>query len=207
MARRPTPRDGARPRPGGREIARKLIHIVASIAAAAVALEAPAAATPWIFLGTFVLAIVIEEARRRNAAVGRVFDRAVGGMLRPRERSGTTGATTLAAGFAIVVILLPPTYAAIGIAVGGIGDAAAALAGGFLGRHRLRSGKSLEGGLACLVVSALVAWAMPGMGLAPAVVTAAAATAFELAPIPYDDNLWLAPAAGLVAWAAAAPFA
>ncbi|HEX7120216.1 MAG TPA: hypothetical protein VF212_15585 [Longimicrobiales bacterium] len=205
MIRRSNSRGGARPRPGGPELSRKAIHVLASIAAGAVALEAPPVATPWLFLGTFLVAVAIEEARRRSATFGRLFERAFGGMLREREHRGTTGATTLAAGFAIAVLLLPPAYAAIGIVVGGIGDAAAALAGRALGRNRFASGKSLEGGLACFFASLPAAWVMPGMDLAPAVVTAATTTVLELLPVPFDDNLWLAPAAGIVAWAAMAP--
>lgn len=196
---------GDRPRPGRAELSRKTIHILASVAAAAVALEAPPRLVPWLFFGTFLLAVVIEEARRRSASVGRIFDRAFGAMLRPKEYRGTTGATTLAAGFTIATILLPSLYAAIGIAIGGVADAAAAVVGQFFGRHRLRSGKSLEGALACLVTAFAIAWAMPGIGVAPAVVVAVIVTGLELIPVPFDDNLWLAPAAGLIALSAATP--
>lgn len=198
---------GDRPQPGRAELTRKTIHILASVAAAAVALEAPARLVPWLFFGTFLVAVAIEEARRRSAAVGRVFDCAFGEMLRPKERRGTTGATTLAAGFAIATIMLPNPYAAIGIAVGGVSDAAAAVVGQFFGRHRIRSGKSLEGALACLATAFAIAWAMPGIGIAPAVVTAVIVAALELVPVPFDDNLWLAPVAGLIALASATPLA
>lgn len=205
MGSRPTPASGAGPRRGGPEVSRKAIHALASIAAAAVALEAPPAVTPWLFLATFFAAVAIEEARRRSPAFGRLFDRAVGGMLRSRERRGNTGATTLAAGFAIAVLLLPPTFAAAGILAAGLGDAAAALAGQYLGRHRIRSGKSLEGSLACFAAALPATWVIPGIGFAPAVIVAAVVSILEIVPVPFDDNLWLAPAAGAVAWAAAAP--
>ncbi len=200
-----TSHGGDRPRPGRAELARKTIHILASVAAAAIALEAPAQVVPWLFLGTFLVAVATEQARRRSAAIGRAFERAFGGMLRPKEHRGTTGATTLAAGFAITTLLLPAPYAAIGIAIGGVADAAAAVVGQFYGRHRFRSGKSLEGALACLLTAFAIAWAMPGIGVAPAVVIAIIIAGLELIPVPFDDNLWLAPAAGIVALAASAP--
>lgn len=202
-----TSRGGGGPGPGRAELARKTIHILASIAAAAVALEAPAPTVPWLFLGTFLLAVATEQARRGSAAIGRAFERAFGGMLRPREHQGTTGATTLAAGFAITTLLLPAPYAAIGMAIGGVADAAAAVVGQFFGRRRFRSGKSLEGALACLLTAFAIAWAMPGIGVAPAVVIAVVIAGLELIPAPFDDNLWLAPTAGIIALAASAPFA
>lgn len=205
MAAPQPPRGGIRPGPGRIEVARKAIHVVASIAAAVVALALPPAVAPWIFVGTFFVAVAVEEARRRSAGIGRAFQRAFGGLLRPSEVRGTTGATALAAGFAIAALLLPPPFAAVGILVGGIGDAAAALAGQRWGRHRLRSGKSLEGAVACFAACIPAAWAVPGIGLAPAVVVAAIGAALELVPLPFDDNLWLAPATGAIAWAVAAP--
>lgn len=191
-----------------REVARKLVHVVASVAAAAVVLITPPDLTPWLFLGTVLLAITIEELRRHSPSVGVAFDRAFGGMLRPREVDGITGATTLAAGFTIAVLLLPPIFAAAGIVASGIGDAAAALVGRRWGRRRiLSSHKSVEGALACFAATVPALWILPGIGFAAAVVTALATAVFELLPLPFDDNIWLAPAAGLVALAAAAPLA
>ncbi len=191
---------------GGRaERARKLIHIVASISAAVVALFAPAAAVAWLLLGAFLVAIAVEEARRHNEAAGRVFNRAFGGMLRPGEAQGITGATTLAAGFTIAALILPQNFAAAGILAGGLGDAAAALIGRRWGRFRLRSGKSLAGALACFAAALPAAWIIPGIDFPAAITTAVAAAIFEILPLPFDDNLWLPAATGVIAWASAVP--
>lgn len=195
--------DGAHPRAARwstSERRRKSIHVLAAILAAAVVFFLPAAAARTILVLALALAASVETLRRRSPGVRRLFDRAVGDMLRQSETHGVTGATTLAAGFALAALLLPPTFAATGILVGGLGDAAAALVGRRWGRRRLPWDKSLEGSLACAAVAFLLACAMPGIGPAAAAATAAFTAMLELAPVPFDDNLWLAPATGLVAW-------
>lgn len=86
-----------------------------------------------------------------------------------------------------------------------VGDAAAALAGRALGRHPwpFAAPKSVEGSAACLA-ACLAGCLACGLGPAASLAAAAAVTLLELAPLPFNDNLWIPVGAGLVAWLAGA---
>lgn len=187
---------------GGREISRKLIHVLTSLSAAVLIARLPTEASRILFPAAFLVALAVEAARRKSTAIANLFTRAFGGMLRVRERHGITGATTLAAGFALAVLTTPPTFAMAGVLGAGIGDAAAALVGRKFGHHRFNSGKSLEGTLACLTSTFVVLWAV---GLTPvsAIACAIGVAVVELLPLPADDNLFLPLTGALLAWGAA----
>lgn len=175
---------------GGREGARKAIHLGASVAVALIAALAPPTLGRLLLLAAVALAAGIEWLRIHSPAADVAFRRAVGPLLRNRERRGVTGATTLAAGFAATMILVPQPFAAAGILMAGAGDAAGALIGRRWGRHHFPGGKSLEGSLACFSAALAAGAAMPGIGAA-ALPAALATAAFEAAPLPFDDNLLL----------------
>jgi dolichol kinase len=59
-------------------------------------------------------------------------------------------------------------------------------------------GKSLEGSLACFVVSFLFAWGVVGLDTQTAALGMLAATLFEFLPIPLDDNFRIPLSAGYV---------
>jgi len=67
-------------------------------------------------------------------------------------------------------------------------DAAAALVGVPLGRHKFL-GKSVEGSLACFAASFLVGLAFINPLLAAA--SALLVTGIELLPLPWNDNFWI----------------
>lgn len=187
---------------GGREASRKLVHVLASVSAALLLSRLPVEASRIVFPAAFFVAVAIELLRHRNATIAELFDRAFGGMLRAQERRGITGATTLAAGFALAVLATPPPFAMAGVLGAGLGDAAAALVGRKYGYHRLLRGKSLEGSLACLATTFAAIWALgitPGAAMTCAIVVAVV----ELLPTPGDDNLFLPVIAALLAWGAA----
>ena len=183
----------------GHETARKLVHIAASVTAAALAATLPVPTVRALLLAALIVAIGVERIRRRSQTAQRTFLRAFHGMLRRREVQNVTGATTLAAGFAATALITPPPFAATGILAAGLADAAAAIIGRRVGKRRLRTGKSVEGSTACFLTALAVVWAMTGGGAVPALATATAITLLEAAPLPGDDNLWLPPVAGLVA--------
>lgn len=183
---------------GGREASRKAVHIAVSIAAAGIVWQLPLTSTRPLFIAAFVLALGVDLLRRRSTHLGRLFERAFGAMLRSRESRQLTGATTLAAGFALTVLLTPPQIAAVGILVAGLADAAAALVGRRYGRHRIRNGKSVEGGAASFVTSLLLLGLAPGTNLLGALIIAPVLTLLEIAPLPVDDNVVLPIAAALL---------
>lgn len=181
--------------------ARKAIHVGLSITAAAAVVATPSVTAATILAAATLVALAVEVARRVSTAAARGFDRWLGGLLKDRERTRLTGATTLALGFTAAALLLPGTPALAGILFAGVADPAAALVGRRYGRLRYPGGKSAAGSVAFLGVGFGLGL---GLGLDPAAaLVAAALTAGVEAPSPpVDDNLYL-PLAGAAAVLAA----
>jgi dolichol kinase len=189
-------------RPWIQEIARKSVHITASLSATAIVWYVPTTVARILFCAAAVIAISIDVLRLRVPAVQRIFTRYFAPLMRSHESRRITGATTLALGVAVVVLLFPKTFAVAGLLYAGLGDAAGALVGRAFGRHRFPWGKSLEGSLAFFCVAFIVGWVLPGIGLLPAFVAALAVTPVEAAPLSFDDNLVIPICGAAAAWAA-----
>jgi dolichol kinase len=125
---------------------------------------------------------LLELARGLSPAVGRVLERLVGPVFRPDER--VSGATLLAAGYALAWWLFPGAAAARGIAVAAVADPAASWAGSVAGPGTGR--KTWVGTTAAVLVAAVVLLAS-GAGLARSLVAALAAGLAER--VPRLDNL------------------
>jgi dolichol kinase len=184
-----SPTDAMRARDG--EAPRKLIHVALSIVAAAVAAFLPHVAAATVLASATFIALSIEAARRWSGSFGARFTDLVGPMLRPREQHRLTGATTLAIGYTLAVLVLPGWPAVGGILVAGVADPAAALVGRRFGRHRYRGGKSVEGSAAFLATAFATILALPGIGVVDAALVAMALTVLEAPTLPVDDNLYL----------------
>jgi dolichol kinase len=191
---------------GRREPARKLIHAVLSLVAAALVAVLPYPAGATVLAGATFVALSVEAARRWSPVVATRFHALVGTMLRERESRQLTGATTLAMGYTVAVLLLPGWPAVAAILIAGVADPAAALVGRRFGRHRYPGGKSLEGSAAFLAVALAVLLAVPGVGAAGAAMVALTLTILEAPTLPVDDNLYLpvlaAAAVALLPWVA-----
>jgi dolichol kinase len=189
-----------------REPARKLIHVALSLVAAAVAALLPHPVGATVLAAAAFVALSIEAARRWSPVFATDFHDLVGPMLRVREHHRLTGATTLAIGYTIALLLLPGWPAVAGILIAGVADPAAALVGRRFGRHRYPGGKSLEGSLAFVAVATALLLAVPGVGMGGAVVAALALAVVEAPTLPVDDNLYLpvlgALAVAVLPWAA-----
>lgn len=182
---------------GGHEVARKAIHLAATIIAALIVLRVPAPHARAALLAATAVAITVEVVRRVSPRTNRLFNRALGSMLRTREAGRVTGATTLAAGFLATALVAPPNLAAAAILMAGVGDAAGALVGRNFGRIHLPGGKSIEGSIACLVAATLTALAVPDVTPVLALAGALVTTTLEAAAGRFDDNLLLPPATAL----------
>jgi dolichol kinase len=139
-----------------------------------------------------VASVVVEFLRLRIPAVGRSLATRVP-VYRDRERTRPSGAMWLALGYAIVVWLPPPAGVA-GLLVGALADPAGALVGSRFGRG---ARKSLPGS-AAVAFTAAGAVLVVGLPLGTALLAGIAAAAAERWSGPLDDNLLVAPAAGLV---------
>lgn len=182
---------------GGEEISRKLIHLSGSIAATLLVLLAPPRQARGLLLGIAATAVLIELARSLSPGINALFVRTVGSMLRYRERQALTGATTMAIGFVATAFTVPPNLAAAAILMAGTGDAAGALVGRRFGKLRFRSGKSLEGSIACFGAACGAALLLPGITPTMALAAALVTTTLEFVITSFDDNLILPLAAAL----------
>jgi dolichol kinase len=188
-----------------REVSRKALHL--SFASVPLALAAGARRGPVIAVlgGMFGVAVGLELARVYSPAVGRLFARTVGPLLRAHEQSGHhvswTGATWLIGVCLAAVWLLPRDQAIAVTWAVTVGDACAALFGVWLGGRtvaRGASGKSFEGAAACAVVTAVGAYALAGMSLGLALAVGAAASVTEWQRSNIDDNLRIGAATAVV---------
>lgn len=178
------------------EVARKSLHVVLSLGAAAVVWRLPETAAAIVLAAATALALAVETARHASGRFAEAFRTRLEPMLRPSETRRITGATTLALGYTLAAVALPGRAALAGILFAGIADAVAAVVGRTWGRHRYPGGKSIEGSLAFLAVAGAVGWTL---GLAPlqALLVALIMTAIEAFTLRLDDNFYL-PLAGAV---------
>lgn len=172
------------------EAARKGIHVLASLAAAAVVWWLPATPAAAVLAAATALALGIEVLRLSSRRFAAAFHARLGPMLRGRETGALTGATTLALGYTLAAAALPGRAALAGILFTGVADAVAAVVGRRWGRHRYPGGKSLEGSAAFLAVAAGIAWGL-GAPFPLALGVAVALTLLESLTLPVDDNLYL----------------
>lgn len=189
---------------GRGELARKLIHVGASVVAVAIVWIAPPLTARTVLACAVFLALAVEIARRLSAPLARSFLNSFGPLLRVHEANGVTGATMLALGFLITALIFPRGFAGTGMLYAGIGDAASALVGRRWGGLRFPWGKSVQGSAAFFVAAVAAGWVAPGIGVFPALVAALAATLFESLPTLIDDNLMLPIVGALATWAAVA---
>lgn len=189
--------------PTGRgELARKLIHVGASVIAVAIVWLTPALTGRTMLACAVFVALSVEILRRLNAGVGRAFLRSFGALLRAHETHGLTGATMLAVGFLVAALIFPPHVAGVGMLYAGVGDAASALVGRRWGSIRFPWGKSVQGSAAFFAAAVAAGWVAPEVAFLPALVAALAATLFESFPTVIDDNLMVPIVGALAAWAA-----
>ena len=142
-----------------------------------------------------VIVCVIETARLRSASLNRALTGLFGPLARPEEANRYSGIihTTLGALVVFLMFGQHPTVVAASIYYVALGDAAAAIVGKSLGRHRLPSSrKSAEGSLACFAVCAAIGLGL-GLPVPALILGAAAATVIELLPTTawFNDNLWM----------------
>jgi dolichol kinase len=178
-----------------RELTRKALHLVFAGVPVALAAGAPRDIVLAILGGMLAVAVVLEVARRRSAAVATTFTRMVGPLLREEESDRWTGATWLILVCLAAVWLLPRADAIAVTWAAAVGDASAALVGIPVGGRLVRlgpnagRGKSIEGSAACFLVTLAGAYALAGLSARVALLVAAAATAAEWPQSPVDDNV------------------
>ena len=131
----------------------------------------------------------IEWARRASPRVNIAFERAVGSMLRPRERRAMTGATWLALTALATTAFLREQPALCTLWCIMVADPAATLVGCSRGgRAEADDGKSVIGSAAFFTTAFVGAYLVAGVGVPAALAVAAVAGLAERFPGPLDDN-------------------
>jgi phytol kinase len=153
-----------------------------------------------LILGMLALvAIAVEIARALSPATASRFDALFRPLLRAHESRRLTGATWLLVAMFAAVLLFPRDVAITATWAAAVGDAAAALVGMRFGRIRSTyDGKSLEGSVACFLVTLAGALLLAHGVFAISLLAAVAAAAAERFPWPRDDNIRIIAAVGVI---------
>jgi dolichol kinase len=153
----------------------------------------------WMILVSLTIAIAawsMEAARRRSPEANDRLMRFFGAIAHPQERYRVNSSTWYVTALLILATFFPLRAAELGVVVLGLADPAAGLIGRRFGRTRLRTGRSLEGMLAFVVVGtlgalvALIAFhELPWSSrITLALVGAIAGAVAELVSTRFDDN-------------------
>ncbi len=146
-----------------------------------------------------VVMVIVDIARLRRWRLWTDFwERIFGHMIRPHEKNGDfTGATYILISVCLVVAMFDKPIAVAALAFIIVGDTFAALIGRRWGRHRIGA-KSLEGSLACLISTVIVAGVVPNLAWPVGLIGAFTATVVEALPLGVDDNVSVPLLSGLV---------
>ena len=186
-----------------REIARKVFHLLTLIYLWAY-WTFGTTKTLWLLGGWIALEASLEFLRLRNAALNERLIALFGAINRESERNKMSGIVWTSLGCWWTIFLFGARSEVVTAAVLylALGDAAAALAGKAVGRHKLPFGdgaKSWEGSIACFAVCAAVG-AVLGFDAVRLIAGALTATIVECVELPLNDNLWLPIGSGFVVY-------
>lgn len=142
---------------------------------------------------------------RVNYAALSVF----GKVMRREELKSVSGNSFYILGLITCVLLFPKTVVLFSILFLAVGDPSAAIVGTLFGKHRLFGRKSLEGSLACFLLSALAAFLLAKfyflvgdrMAILVALLGGVSSSIAELVPVPTDDNFNIPVVSGALLWA------
>jgi len=148
-------------------------------------------------LAAVLVSLVFELVRMHDARVRLLLSRFFRDLVRRHESKQLLGSTYLLIAAVLTIELFSKEVAVASLGALVLGDSAAALVGKTMGRVRIL-GKTLEGSIACFVVSFLFAWGVVGLPAWMAACGALTATLFELLPVPLDDNFRIPLSAGYV---------
>jgi dolichol kinase len=188
--------------------ARNAFHITNGITVVALVELLPSRL--WLVLPPLAFAVFAwgcEVSRRIWPAVNDALMKVFGRVAHAHERHRVNSSTWFVTALLLLGLAFPRYAAAVGVAVLGLADPAAALIGRRFGRTKLRGGRSLQGSLAFFVVGALASAAVLALrhpaSLAGTAATAAAASLAgaiaELYTERLDDNFTIPLAAASAA--------
>ena len=187
------------------EFYRKLIHLVSLVVPVLYFHAEKKILLSLVFSG-LVIAIIVEWQRRKQSVFSGWFEKWLGNLLRPSERYGLTGATTLIIGSFFTILLFPKEEAIFSLFTLSVADAMAALVGKSLGRHQLLGRKTWEGSLAFFCCTVLLASFLLHLSLWPVLILSLLLSMVELILPNSPDNLVLPLISGVLALLSGAVF-
>ncbi|MEM1271160.1 MAG: phosphatidate cytidylyltransferase [Bacteroidota bacterium] len=193
------------PIPFRSELSRKALHLL-TLAIPAGLLVLGRDVALWVLVPLAAVAVLADVLRVHSAGFKRFIDRFFGFMMRADEQPELgdpvriNGATWVLVASALTAVLFPVELAAPALALFLVGDAAAALVGRRFGKHEIGSlGKSWEGSLAFVLAGGLAAWAFaPALSPVALIAASLVGALAEAIPRPFNDNLRVPIAAGVV---------
>ncbi|HOD65326.1 MAG TPA: phosphatidate cytidylyltransferase [candidate division Zixibacteria bacterium] len=183
------------------ELARKATHMFALVIPAGYYVLGLGRGTMLaVMIPVALCTFFVDLARLQGRPLWRdIFGPLFGRMIRAHEAAGDfTGATYILASTVATVALFPKAVAVAALAFTVVGDSLAAVIGRRFGRRRFLHGKSVEGSLACLAGTVIVALLTPNLAAPAAFAGALAATVVEALPLQIDDNVTIPLLSGLV---------
>jgi len=151
-----------------------------------------------IMIPISILMVIIDIGRLRNWKIWHWLKGILSPIIREHEMMGDfTGASYILLTSCFVIALFPQPVALASMAFIMAGDPAAAIIGRKFGRIRFKE-KSLEGSLAFLVMSLLVAYVTPDLSLGIGLTGAIVATVTEAVSFHIDDNASVPLVSGVV---------
>jgi phytol kinase len=166
------------------ETLRKLIHLVFGLGIAAMVLTVDRTLAIQVLVAGLFIGVILVELILKGYHVP-LFSRLVASLDRSDPLPGR-GAFYFAVSALACVVLFPAGIAVPALVTVAVLDSVTTLAGRRFGRIRIRNGKSLEGTLAGIAVTAVAL--LPFLSLPGTLVVAATAGVIELL-CPIDDNL------------------
>lgn len=192
----------------GTEIIRKAIHLTSLLIPVVYSFVTKQTALA-ILIPLTLLFAVSDAARLLVPAVGRLYSRLFGFLLRRHEKNEAgrrlNGATYVLLSATILIIFFPKIIVITAFAILIISDTSAALVGRRFGRHRFLT-KSVEGSSAFFVSALLVVAVAPKVAYLPAEYLIGGAAALlgaivEASALRLDDNLSIPLSVGGALWA------
>lgn len=179
------------------ELKRKAIHLGSLVIPIGYYVSPDAWHRDWerSLLASVILSLAIEVFRLNHPRTRNLFRHFFGELLRNHEEASLLGSTYLLIACLLSIHLFPKPIAVLALCFLIVGDTVAAIVGKSAGRIKI-FGKTLEGSLACLAVCFGITLFLPEVPFHVAIVGAVVATAFELLPIPLDDNFRIPLSAG-----------
>ncbi len=149
-----------------------------------------------IILVLTIIALLTEFLRFKNEKFAGVFYKVFGKLLWKNESNALSGSTTFIIGALIATVLFSKTITVTVLLFLTFGDTIAYFVGNTVARIKIVGEKTLEGVIACFLMSFLIALIIPEISFWHGLLGALVASIVEILPWRIDDNFSIPVIAG-----------